>query len=77
MDFKYKILNIRQIKSKKGQIFNCVDIFASWCDKIIVVFVDGKIVDLINSGDLNDQNIGSYIRFRYQDGKLIFSIDID
>lgn len=77
MDFNYKILNIKKIKSKKGQLFNCIQIYASWSDKVLNVFVSDEIYDMIVRGELNDDNIGPCIRFRYQDGELKFSIDID
>ena len=76
MELKYKILSLNQGKTKKGEIYYRVLIFANWSANILDCFVTKEVYDLIESGSITDYNINDYLSFKFANGKIYLSINI-
>ena len=76
MELKYKILSLNQGKTKKGEIYYRVLIFANWSANILDCFVTREVYDLIESGSITDDNINDYLSFKFANGKIYLSINI-
>lgn len=76
MELKYKILSLNQGKTKKGEIYYRVLIYANWSANILDCFVTKEVYDLIESGSVNDDNINDYLSFKFANGKIYLSINI-
>lgn len=76
MELKYKILSLNQGKTKKGDIYYRVLIYANWSTNILDCFVSKEVYDLIESGSITDDNINDYLSFKYASGKIYLSINI-
>lgn len=76
MEFKYKILSLNQGKTKKGEIYYRVLIYANWSADILDCFVTKEVYDLIESGSITDDNINDYLSFKFANGKIYLSINI-
>lgn len=76
MDLKYKILDLKQGKSKKGDIYYMVSLYANWSTNILDCFVSQDAFDLIQNGTINDENICDYVIFKFINGKVHLSINI-
>lgn len=76
MELKYKILSLNQGKTKKGDIYYRVLIFANWSSNILDCFVSKEVYDLIESGSITDDNINDYLSFKFANGKIYLSINI-
>lgn len=76
MEFKYKFLSLNQGKTKKGEIYYRVLIYANWSADILDCFVTKEVYDLIESGSITDDNINDYLSFKFANGKIYLSINI-
>ena len=76
MELKYKILSLNQGKTKKGEIYYRVLIYANWSTNILDCFVTKEVYDLIESDTINDNNINDYLSFKFANGKIYLSINI-
>lgn len=76
MELKYKILSLNQGKTKKGEIYYRVLIYANWSSDILDCFVTKEVYDLIESGSITDDNINDYLSFKFANGKIYLSINI-
>lgn len=76
MVLKYKILNLKQGKSKKGEIYHRVSLYANWSSQILDCYVTQDVFDLISNGTINDDNICDYVNFKFINGKVYLSINI-
>lgn len=76
MELKYKILSLNQGKSKKGEIYYRVLIYANWSANILDCFVSKEVYDLIESGSITDYNINDYLSFKFANDKIYLSINI-
>lgn len=76
MELKYKILSLNQGKTKKGDIYYRVLIYANWSANILDCFVSKEVYDLIESGSITDNNINDYLSFKFANGKIYLSINI-
>lgn len=76
MELKYKILSLNQGKTKKGEIYYRVLIYANWSTNILDCFVTKEVYDLIESGAIDDNNINDYLSFKFANGKIYLSINI-
>lgn len=76
MELKYKILDLRQGKTKKGEKFFVVSLYANWSLNILDCFVSVDVYDMILNGTINDENIGDYVTFKFINGKIYLSINI-
>lgn len=76
MELKYKILSLNQGKTKKGEVYYRVLIYANWSTNILDCFVTKEVYDLIESDTINDNNINDYLSFKFANGKIYLSINI-
>lgn len=76
MELKYKILNLKQGKTKKGEVYYMVSLYANWSTNILDCFVTQDVFDLIQNNTITDENVGEYITFRFINGKVYLSINI-
>lgn len=76
MDLKYKILDLKQGQTKKGEVFHKVSLYANWSSSILDCFVTAEVYDLLLNGTINDENIGDYVVFKFINGKIYLSINI-
>lgn len=76
MELKYKILALNQGKTKKGEIYYRVLIYANWSINILDCYVTKEVYDLIGAGTVNDDNINDYLTFKFANGKMYLSINI-
>lgn len=76
MELKYKILSLNQGKTKKGENYYRVLIYANWSANILDGFVTKEVYDLIEAGTVNDDNINDYLTFKFANGKIYLSINI-
>lgn len=76
MNLKYKILDLKQGQTKKGEIYHRVSLYANWSTNILDCFVTQDVFDLIQNGTINDENIGDYVLFKFINGKVYLSINI-
>lgn len=76
MELKYKILDLKQGKNKKGEVYYRVSLFANWSTNILDCFVTKDVFDLIQNNTITDENIGEYVIFRFINGKVYLSINI-
>lgn len=76
MELKYKILDMKQGKTKKGEIYHRVSLYANWSTNVLDCFVTSDVYDLLLNGTINDENIGDYVIFKFINGKVYLSINI-
>lgn len=76
MELKYKILNLQQGISKKGNNYYKVSLYANWSSNILDCFVSAAAYDLLLNGSINDENIGEYLTFKFINGRVYLSINI-
>ena len=76
MDLKYKILDMKQGKTKQGEIYHRVSLYANWSTNILNCFVTADVYDLLLNGTINDENISDYVVFKFINGKVYLSINI-
>lgn len=76
MELKYKILYLKQGKTKNGDIYHKVSLYANWSSNILDCFVTADVYDLLVNGTINDENISDYVIFRFINGKVYLSINI-
>lgn len=76
MDLKYKILDMKQGKTKNGEIYNRVSLYANWSTAILDCFVTSEVYDLLLDGTINDENVSDYVVFKFINGKVYLSINI-
>lgn len=76
MELKYKILDLKQGKTKKGEIYHRVSLYANWSSQILDCYVTQDVFDLISNGTINDDNITDYVNFKFINGKVYLSINI-
>lgn len=76
MELKYKILDLKEGHTKKGEIFHKVSLYANWSTNILDCFTSQDVFDLIKNGSINDENIGDYVYFKFINGKVYLSINI-
>lgn len=76
MDLKYKILDLKQGQTKRGEIYHKVSLYANWSTNILDCFVTQDVFDLINNGTITDENVGDYINFKFINDKIYLSINI-
>ena len=50
MNLKYKILDLKQGQTKKGEIYHRVSLYANWSTNILDCFVTQDVFDLIQNG---------------------------
>lgn len=77
MDLRYKILDLKQGKTKNGDNYYRVSLYANWSNGILDCFVTSKVYELFMNGTINDENIGEYVTFRFINGKVFLSININ
>lgn len=76
MELKYKILSLNQGKTKKGEIYYRVLIYANWSANILNCFVTKEVYELIEAGTINDNNVNDCLTFKFANGKIYLSINI-
>lgn len=76
MELKYKILDLKQGQTKRGEIYHKVSLYANWSTNILDCFVTQDVFDLIKNGTVTDENIGDYINFKFINDKIYLSINI-
>lgn len=76
MELKYKILDFKQGKTKKGEAYYRVSLYANWSTNILDCFVTQDVFDLIKNNTITDENIGEYVTFKFINGKVYLSINI-
>lgn len=76
MKITYKILSLKKGKTKKGESYYRVLIYANWSDVIFDCYVSKDVYEAIEKDQLTDDNIGEYISFSYYKGKIYLSCDI-
>lgn len=76
MELKYKILDLKQGQTKKGEIYHMVSLYANWSTNILDCFVTKDVFDLIQNNTITDENIGEYVTFRFINSKVYLSINI-
>lgn len=76
MELKYKILGLKQGKTKKGEAYYRVSLYANWSSNILDCYVTENVFDLIKNCTITDENIGDYVVFRFVNGKVYLSINI-
>lgn len=76
MELRYKILDLKQGKTKKGEIYHRVSLYANWSSQILDCYVTQDVFDLISNGTINDDNICDYVNFKFINDKVYLSINI-
>ena len=76
MELKYKILDLKQGKTKKGEVYHRVSLYANWSTNILDCFVTQDVFDLIKNNTITDENIVEYVTFKFINGKVYLSINI-
>lgn len=76
MELKYKILDLKQGKTKKGEVYHRVSLYANWSTNILDCFVTQDVFDLIKNNTITDENIREYVTFKFINGKVYLSINI-
>lgn len=75
MELKYKILDLKQGKTKKGEVYYRVSLYANWSTNILDCFVTQDVFDLIKNNTITDENISEYVTFKFINGKVYLSIN--
>lgn len=76
MELKYKILDLKQGKTKDCKVYYRVSLYANWSANILDCYVTEDVFNMINDFTITDENIGDYVVFRYVNGKIYLSINI-
>ena len=76
MELTYKILDLKQGRTKDGKLYHKVLLYANWSANILDCFVTQDVYDLIENKTINDENVGDYLNFKFINGKVYLSINI-
>lgn len=76
MDLKYKILNLSEGITKDKKDYYKVSLYANWSANVLDCFVSKEVYEAIYRGDINDDNIGECVVFKFVNNKVHLFINL-